>query len=278
VRFVSVRTRIALGVIAALFASRGARGAEREADEARAPLPEPLLTETVTDIDSVEANEVELEANGALLRSRRGGAYSLDTSLEVEWVVHPRLGVRVEPAFGSDRDPATKQTGFGVGAGAAFKLVQDFERQIFLHLELVGRLPWDESTIIAPGDPQQPFAVDLRAAIRRGAITVRGGAGYGAFGDAEHVPLRGSLAVLTPFDASGRFGFFGVELDADGARRAPFVVALNIEPNLVPIDIPLRLGLGVPLVIDERDDRPSLGIFLRVFYESAREIEFARSR
>jgi hypothetical protein len=45
-------------------------------------------------------------------------------------------------------------------------------------------------------------------------------------------------------------------------------------PNLVPGGIPFRLGLAIPWALGERDDRPSLGIFLRVFHESGRELDF----
>ena len=244
-----------------------------------APLPEPLFTETVTDIDGNEAGEIEFEANGALLRARRGGAFAIDTSLEAEWIVLPRLGLRVEPTFALDRVNGTSAsaTEFGGSAGAALKVVQDFEHHFFLHAEVLARLPWDESSIVQPGDPARPLAFDLRAALRRGALTLRWGLGIGAFGDAEHIPLRASLAALTPFESSGRFGFWGVEADVDGARTAPLVVAVNLVPNLVPAGIPFRIGLALPWAVGERDDRPSLGIFVRLFYESAREIEFAQS-
>jgi hypothetical protein len=281
---VSTRLRAAaLLVLAALSIVAHGRDAsaddddEEESARPHVPLPEPIFTETVTDIDGNEAGEIEFEANASDFRARRGGAYALDTSIEAEWIVHPRLGLRIEPSFGWDRDALSANGQLGVGAGAALKLLQDFEHDFFLHLELYARLPWDESPIVQPGDPALPLATDLRAGFRRGPITFRWGAGFGAFGDAEHLPLRGSIAVLTSFDGGGRFGFFGVELDADGARTAPFVAAINIEPNLVPAGIPLRLGLALPWAINERDDRPSMGFFVRIFYESSREIEFARA-
>jgi hypothetical protein len=82
--------------------------------------------------------------------------------------------------------------------------------------------------------------------------------------------------LLVPIDPSGRFGFCGLEVDVDGARPAPAVIALNVVPNFVPAGIPVRVGLALPWVPGEQDTRPSFGIYLRVFYESAREIEFAR--
>lgn len=274
------RCRVIVALALAASIAQPCTAAAEEHDEARrhVPLPEPIFTETVTDIDGDEAGEIEFEANGAVFRSRRGGAYGLDASLEGEWIVHRRLGLRFEPTFSSDRvaGMSAGSAVFGASAGAALKVLQDFEHQFFLHAEVLARLPWDEAAIVQPGDPALPFAVDLRAGLRRGPVTLRWGVGVGAFGDAVHVPLRGSVAVLTPFESSGRFGFWGVELDADGARSAPVVAAVNIVPNLVPSGIPFRVGLALPWAIGEQDDRPSFGIFVRVFYESDREVEFAK--
>jgi hypothetical protein len=114
--------------------------------------------------------------------------------------------------------------------------------------------------------------------MRRGPLALRWSGGVGAGGDAYHVPLRGSAAVLAPFEGSGRFGFWGVEVDADGARSKPVVVALDVVPNFAPAGLPFRMGLVLPWVVGEVGDRPSVGLFFRVFYESEREIAFASPR
>lgn len=241
------------------------------------PIPEPLLTETVTDIDGAEAGEVEIEANGSSLRALHGGAYAVDGSLEVEWLVTRRLGVRVEPTLSRDADGAPASTAGGVSGGVSWKLLQDFERRLHVDVELLARVPWETSPIVQPGDPALPLAFDVRGAFQTaasGVLSLRWSAGAGAFGSAEHVPLRGSVAILAPFEGSGRFGFWGVEVDADGARHAPTVVAFEAVPNLEPAGLPFRIGLALPWVVGERDDRPSVGVFLRIFYESAREIAF----
>lgn len=267
--------RASFVIVAVLLLSRAARA--DQPDERRAPIPEPILSETVTDIDGTEAGELELEVNGSVLRSLRGGARALDTSLEVEWLATRRFGLRVEPTLSRDAD-GSADTGVGVSGGASWKLIQDFAREFHADAEVLARVPWEQSPIVQPGDPAQPLAFDLRAGWRRDLLTLRWSAGVGAFGDAQHLPLRGSLAALLPFEESGRFGFWGIELDGDGARGAPFVAAIDVVPNLEPTGLPLRIGLALPWNIGERDDRPSLGIFLRVFYESAREIEFAAPR
>jgi hypothetical protein len=243
-------------------------------------MPEPIFSETVTDLDGADAGELEVEGNGSMFRSRVGGGYAFDTSLQVEWLATRHLGLRLEPTFAASRDSGTltKSVDVGVSGGISWKLLQAFKEDFHLQAEVLGRLPWDESPIVEPGDPALPLAVDLRAGARTGPLTLRWGLGYGIAGggaEAAHFPIRVSAAVLTPFESSGRFGFFGVELDVDGARTAPPVAALNFVPNLEPAGIPFSLGFALPWAIGERDDRPSLGIFVRLFYESAREIEFA---
>lgn len=160
----------------------------------------------------------------------------------------------------------------------SWKLYQDFAHDFHVQLELLGRVPWDDVEIIEPGDPDQPLALDLRAAWRAGPLTFRPAVGWGAFGDATHSPARASVAVLAPFEGSGRFGFWGFELDADWARESPLVAAVEVVPNLEPAGIPLRLGFAVPVAVGEPEVRPSVGIFVRIFYESAREIAFGSAR
>ncbi len=254
-----------------LVASPQAAG--QAASEEKAPIPEPLLSETVTDIDGTEAGEVEVEVNGSVMRALHGGERALDTSLEVEWLVTRRLGLRLEPTLSRDSDGST-ENGAGLSGGLSWKVLQDFAHDLHVDAELLTRVPWNESPIVQPGDPAQPVALDLRGAWRRDLLSLRWSGGVGAFGASGRVPLRGSVAALLPFESSGRFGFWGVELDADGARPNPLVAALDVVPNLEPAGLPLRLGLALPWFVGSEGDRPALGILLRVFYESAREIEF----
>lgn len=216
---------------------------------------------------------MELEANLSNLASLRGGKRSLDASVEIEWLVTRRLGLRLEPTMSKDGEVSA-----GVSGGVSWKLVQDYAHDFHLQIELLGRVPPTDTDIVQPGDPDQPLALDLKAAWRMGPLAVRPGVGWGAFGDAAHTPARASLALLLPFEGSGRFGFWGVEVDADGGREAPFVGAFEIVPNLEPLGIPLGLGFALPVSFGEPDDRPSVGLYVRVFYESAREIEFGSAR
>jgi hypothetical protein len=170
----------------------------------------------------------------------------------------------------------TATTSIGASGGVSLKLVQDLRHDFYADLEVLGRLPPDEQRIAQPGDPAQPIAVDMNAAFRAAPLTLRWSVGVGALGDAEHVPLRGALAALFPWEHTERYGFWGVEVSADGARRSPFIASLDIVPNLVPAGIPLRFGVAIPVTIAARDEEPSYGFFLRIFYESERELAFGR--
>jgi hypothetical protein len=250
---------------------------EAKDDEARPPIPEPLLAETVTDVDGAEAGEFEVEANGVSMRSRKGGAYTESASVEAEWLATRRLGLRLEPTAGATRERGSElaKKDVGASAGLSFKLLQDFEHDFHLQAEGLGRLPWEKSLVVQPGDPEMPLALDLRAALRSGVVTLRGSAGYGFGHDPAHVPARGSFAVLAPFEQGGRLGFWGFEADVDGARARPVVCAIDIVTSLASLGLPLRLGLAVPWVVGERSRTPSLGLMVRLFFESDRENAFS---
>jgi hypothetical protein len=260
------------------FSARSASAAPPNDGDLRPPMPEPIFSETVTDLDGTEAGEIEFEANGSVFRARRGGAYALDASVEAEWLATRRLGFRIEPTVSRDVSTVDSGTAVGASGGVSWKLVRDPAHDFHVQAEVVARLPWDESAIVQPGDPALPLAFDLRAGYRVAGITFRASGGYGGFGDAEHVPVRASIAALTTFEPTGRFGFWGVELDGDGARTAPVVAAINIVPSVGPAGLPFRVGLALPWAVGERDDRPSLGIFVRIFYESSRERDFTEGR
>lgn len=251
------------------------RPAAAQSEPARPPIPEPLLAETVTDIDGTEAGEIELEANGSAQRARSGGASAIDGSLELEWLATRRLGLRLEPTIGRDAVASSVRLEPGISGGLSWKLLQDFERDLHLQAEVLSRAPWDESIVAQPGDPAAPFAFDVRGAVRRGPWSFRPSLGVGAFGSSGRAGLRASLAVLLPFEDSGRFGFWGVEVDADGGRSTPVLAALDLVPNLTPAGLPLRIGLALPVTVGAGAQEPSVGIYLRLFYESDREIAFA---
>jgi hypothetical protein len=244
----------------------------------RQPMPEPLLAETITDIEGREAGELELELNGLNWRALRGGAQKWQASLEGEFLVTGHLGLRLEALYQRaapvDADGARP---LGVNAGASWKLLQDFRHDLHLQAEVGFRYPSDAANAVEPGESPLPLVADLRAGWRRGPWTLRGSFGVGAGTAAAHAPFRSTVGVFAPLGPSERYGFWGIEMDGDAARRTPAVLALNLVPNLEPLRLPFRIGLALPWAIGARETEPSLGIFVRIFVESEREIAYGET-
>jgi hypothetical protein len=259
-------------------ATARAQSVAPEEEETRAPMPEPILGETTTDIDGTDAGEVEIEANAVMLRSRTAGAFDLQLSPEVEWLVTRRFGVKIEPFFerSAAAGESTSNSG-GVGAGLSWKLVQDFRDDFHLQAEVDGRFPVDTSTVVEPGESPLPLSFNLRSGLRRGAWTLRNSLGVSGGGQVAHVPLQGSAAVFTDFEPTGRVGVWGGEVEADGARPNPVVVALDLVPDLVPAGLPFSLGFVLPYSVGADGRAPSYGFFVRLFVESERESTYART-
>ena len=257
-------TRFALCSTSHLLASE--RVGEHDADHAyRHPLPEQILTESVTDIDGIEAGETEFALNGQTLHATTSGARVWQTSLEAEWRATGRLGLRLEPSYASARDAmGSIDRGFGLNVAGAYGVFHDFRREIHVQIEMAGRLVGTEAAYATqPGDPALPFHAGVRTGFRFGAVTLRPGFGAGV-GPYAHAPLWFGAGLLYGLGTGGRFGFVGVELDADAARRTPFIVAPNLMAGTIALGLPFRIGIAVPWIVGASDTQPSLGLYLRI--------------
>jgi hypothetical protein len=238
------------------------------ASPARSKMPEPLLGESITDLDGAKAGEVEIDLNGMTLRrATTGGAWS--SSLEAEWRALERLGLGLEVGFGG---PLGSPGGAALSlrVAASFVLLHDFARDTHLMLEAGGRLierpdvPGD----FEPGESALPYSLGLRGGVRGGWLTLRGFLGAGAGDHSAHlVPLQAQVAALTELGANGRWGFYGVELDGDWARNTPFVLAPNFVLDAAPLGVRLKMGLALPWTVGARKNEPALGILVRFMFE-----------
>jgi hypothetical protein len=240
----------------------------------RPPIPEPILVETITDIDAHRAGEVEYELNTLYMRSREGGAYELEGGPEVEWLATDRLGTILE-VFGSrDATGAPPTNHVGVTAGLSWKLLHDFRRDFHLQAEIWGRYPFELETN-DPGEQALPFALNLASALQMGRWTLRSTMGVSAGGKAAHVPLQGGAVLLTGLGGSQGDGFCGLEIVADGAKLAPLTLAFDLVPDLTRAGLPFRVGVVGSYAFGAPQTVPSWGVFLRIFVESERENDFA---
>jgi hypothetical protein len=247
-----------------------------EAAPGRPPIPEPILVETITDIDAPAAGEIELELNTSYQRARRGGAYELQVGPEIEWLATNRLGTMVEVFGGREAAAGERSTNrIGASVGISWKLFHAFAHDFHLQAEARGRYPAD-LTSSDPGESPMPASIDVLSALRAGRWTLRNSVGVSIGRAPAHVPVRGSAVLLTGFGGSQRNGFWGFEATADGARVAPFALALDVVPDLTPIGLPFRIGLVGSYSFAAPATIPSWGVFLRLFIESGREVEYDR--
>ena len=245
----------------------------------RPPMPESLLVESVTDVDSREAGELEYEANVASLGARSGGARAAITSFEVEWRLLRELGLRLEPSYarvvGTGGSPAEDR--FGLAGGLAVGLLHDFAHDAHLQLELLGRTPDDAGRLpFEPGEAELPVSLDAVSAIRRGPLTVRATVGAEAGGAFAHAPVHTDGALLLPFSGEGRFGFFGLEIRADWARPAPLLLAPDVVALVTPLGLPFSLSLALPFQVGAGATDVSYGVFMRLMLMTSRELEYGR--
>ena len=252
--------------------------AQQELTTERPPLPEPIFTETVTDLDGSEPGEFEIELNGSELHARRGGGYELTSTVELEILATRRLGLRLEPQITRAREAAFIDTRYSMNFAASWKLYQDFPHDFHTQLEAGGRVPWGNMPVLSPGDPGLPYFFDIRSGIRIERLTMRGGVGVDPIGQPAHAPLRASLALMTGVaDGSSRFGFVGIEADVDGARQYPIVVAADAVADCTPVGLPFRIGFAIPWAIGVSQTQPALGLYIRLFFVTSREVEYGRT-
>jgi hypothetical protein len=242
----------------------------------RPPLPEALLTESATDVDASQAGEIEFEANLAAIGARSGGTRAMAASLEAEWRVLRDVGLRLEPSYvrvvqGSRRNE------FGLSGTVALGLLHDLRRDLHVQAELLGRTAESlDASVLTPEETVLPFALDLVGAARRGRWTLRVTIGVEAGGHFAYAPVHTDAALLTPFLSEGRFGFFGLEVRADWARRTPLVVAPDLVAFTTPLGLPFSVSVALPVNIGAPATTASFGFFARLMWMADREAVSAR--
>jgi hypothetical protein len=233
----------------------------------RAKMPEPLLTESITDLDGSEAGEVEIDVNGSALR-RTIGVRQWQGSVEVEWRALERLGFSLDLGVGRVLDGAARPV-MSVRPAASWVLMHWQPLDFHVMAEVSARISQDATEDVQdPGDGALPFSGGFRFGIRQGWLTVRTFLGAGAGGHSAHaVPLRAQAAVLAEFGREGRLGFAGFEIDADWARRTSLTVAPNLILRGAHLHVPFDLGIAVPWTPQSRYGDASLGVLLRLILE-----------
>lgn len=236
------------------------------------PMPEPLIAESVTDIDGESQGELEFDLTSAFARSRQTGADGGTIQAEAEWRATRRLGLSFE--VDADRSRASRESPRDANVSGSFAaswiLLHDFARDMHLQLEFGARIGAGEKTdSLAPAESLLPYFSGLRFGRRWSHWTLRSGVGV-SFGDGTS--LVGALAVFREtVSKAGRQFYFGLELNGNTARRRP----LEIDPEVVftlPIgSTPPRLGAAILWSPSHEGSGASVGALLRLIVEIDRD-------
>ncbi len=232
------------------------------ADDELPGMPEPIFNETVTDLDSRQAGELEIATNLETLHALRGGGHHGLVGLEAEWRLLRSLGVQLEGAYpfsfpGDSVHPLDLQAALGLG------LWHDWERGLHLQAEFSARGGGADRLDAQPGEFALPYALTLRGGFERGSWTLRPSLAAEVGGAAAHVPIYGAVAALRSLGGEGEYGFLGIELEADGARLHPLALTAEQVLDFAALKLPMRLGLAIPYVVGPDRRSSSLGIYLR---------------
>ena len=241
---------------------------DRVGSAGHSKMPEPLLTESITDLDGLDANEVELDGNAFGGRSA-AAATVWQSSLEAEWRALERLGLALEVGLsGATGSPSSAVV--SLQPAVSFVLVHDQPLDFHLMAEVTGRVgeSREANEPIDLGEAAMPVSAGFRAGLRRSRLTIRGYLGSGMGEHSGHaLPLRAQAAVLVEFGKDGRIGFAGIESDADWARRAPLTLSPDVVIRGAFLHLPVNIGVAIPWGVGARAGEPSFGILLRVTWE-----------
>jgi hypothetical protein len=246
------------------------------AADRRPAMAEPLIGESVTDIDSDEPGETEIDVTGVALRGSSGASCG-SGAIELELRLTRRLGVSLEITLVGGQDQGL----YGdLAAAGSFMLWHDFQRQ--LHLQLEARALAVEAQFSAarrlsiPENGAAPYAFGLRGAARWRWLSLRFGFGPSIGGHGGPVPLWADAALFAEWGgrsagSRGLVSFAGVEAVTDWGSATPVVISREIVFGFVLGDLPTRVGLGVPFYVHNHGPGPFVGGILRVMLELDRD-------
>lgn len=230
---------------------------------AKDSMPEPLISETTTDIDGVSAGEVEMDLTGNTLRQTTDKVGGEGGVIELEWRASDKLGLGIESEYSTDKL-------FSFNSAASWSLLHDLPRDFHLQAEVAYKfIDQDGNSSRGWEDSSLPFTFGLKAGLRKGRWTVRAGLGGEAFGSSAHtLPARTSIAGLYSFGEGCRVpGFVGSELIADWGRQAPFLIVPTVVLKLFRLGVPLSLGIAAPFGPAEESTPATYGFLIRLMYE-----------
>ena len=255
----------ALVMVCALVAAGSAARADDDAhdDDAYDQIAEPLIGESVTDIDGTEPGEAEVDLTA--MAARRLDASNAGTAeLEAEVKLTHRLGVNLLIDLNGDDGRPVGQV--VLSAGASYGLLHDYKRQFHLSLEANATLYGGVIGALKHNDFGAPYTVGLRAAWRHGWFTTRYGLGLALDGD-RNIPLFAAVAFVGEWGRHNRRSFAGIDIVSDWSSQVPLTIAPEVALGFKIHELPMRVGLALPLNIGYRREDFSVGGLVRIVFE-----------
>ena len=260
----------AFAVVIFVVTARGLAG-----EPTRARMPEPLVGESITDIDTNEPGELEVDIGGAWV-ARADGIRRWASTVELEARPNRRLGIAAEVSVDGTDDTRAATTAAGnLRLGASWALLDSWRHDF--HLQIVGEARVYSSDdrgaaeiVLEPEVSSLPYAVGLHGAVRWGRINLRATL-VGIAGGPLTVPLAANVAILVEGRIRTSPYFVGVELNADGGRITPFAVIPEGAITPVLWTLPVRIGLAAPIFSSDRRRTIAAGALLRLTVELDRD-------
>lgn len=234
-------------------------------DERRSlrPMPEPVLGESVTDIDGTKAGELEVDLTGLW---GRGGSWA--TSVEIEARVLDWLGLEAGLGYSRGKGLGQLEGDIELRLLASLSLLHDFERGLHGQVEIGGRLVGEPDLGPNLGEPRPPLSTGVRLGLDRDWWTLRVGLGAAiAGGSAHEIPAWASATAFLNL-GQGRWTSLGLDGEADWSRRNPFTLAPTVLVDGRILHLPGRLAVVALYGFASGGQEPWLGLILRLVGES----------
>lgn len=233
-------------------------------------MAEPLIGESVTDVDGDEPGTVEADAKPTWRRSGDGTMWLTGESA-IEIRLTRRLGIEAGVSGSGWRDHGLRG---GIDGGVSYAVLHDFARDFHLQLELRAH---GDGQLVAPrtsappiDDDGAPVDLALRGGWRTRWLTLRFGAGPAIGGSGT--PVRADAALYTEWGASGgTASFAGVEAVSDGTNSTPVVIAPELVFGFRASGNRFRIGGGVPVFLGNRVSGTFVGVMASVVIDFDQE-------
>jgi hypothetical protein len=227
----------------------------RQLPPSKPKMPEPVLAESITDLDGSESGELEID-----VVSGTSGA-SWTGEVEAEWRALSRLGIALmvdRGGRGTFREGSTR-----VGGGLALFLFHDVPHDAHLSLEAIGRAGDEDEHALDAEEAQRAGAMLVRGGIRTGPLTLRGA--LGAESSFERKNAIGPVASSALLFSTTHWCFAGFEALTRGPSSW-ITIAPNLSFDLARV-VPVRLAIAIPYRPAADRDEPRLAVILRSIVE-----------